>query len=67
MDCKLKIKECREARGMTQRQLSERLGIARSSVAKWELGMANPSADKIPVLASILCVSVGALYGMEPP
>lgn len=64
---RLKIRECREAAGMTQRQLAAKLGVAHPSVCKWELGLQFPSADKIPLIADALRCSIDALYGREPP
>ena len=33
----------------------------------WEVGMARPSAEKLPLLADLLRCSIDALYGREFP
>jgi transcriptional regulator with XRE-family HTH domain len=37
----------------TQRAVAEILGVKESAVSKWELGMAKPRADKLPILAKL--------------
>jgi len=56
------IKQKREALNITQKQLADRLGVERSTVAKWEAGAAFPSAAKLPKLAEVLGCTVGELY-----
>ena len=56
------IKQKREDAGLTQNQLSERLSIDRSTVAKWETGEAFPRADKLPQLAEILDCKIDDLF-----
>lgn len=60
-----KIREHREKNNMTQEQLSSRLNIDRSSVAKWETGEAMPRSDKLPELARIFNCSIDDLFGSE--
>ena len=40
-----KIKHLREQQGLTQAELSKRLGITRSSVNAWEMGISVPSTQ----------------------
>lgn len=40
------IKAHREARGMTQQQLAERLYITRQAVSRWEIGETTPGIDR---------------------
>ena len=46
----MRIKERREALGLTRTQLGDRLGVSKVAVRKWELGLAMPNADKLPAL-----------------
>lgn len=57
------IKLIREQNNLTQEKLASRLGVDRSTVAKWETGEALPRAGKLPELARILGCSVDDLLG----
>lgn len=63
----MRIKERREALGLTRVQVADRMGVSKVAVRKWETGMAMPNADKLPVLADLLGCTIDALYGREPP
>ena len=56
-----RIKTLREQVGYTQTQLAKRLGITRSSVNAWELGISVPSTQYIVELAHIFNVSTDYL------
>lgn len=56
------IKQKREALNITQKQLADRVGVERSTVAKWEAGAAFPAASKLPKLAEVLGCTVGDLF-----
>lgn len=56
------IKTYREKRGLSQAAISDALNVSQQAVAKWESGEASPRADKLPALARLLGVSVGALF-----
>lgn len=56
------IKQKREALNITQKQLADRMGVERSTVAKWEAGAAFPAAAKLPKLAEVLGCTVSELY-----
>ena len=60
-----RIKKLREQNNMTQAQLSKRLGITRSSVNAWEMGISVPSTQYIVGLASIFRVSTDYLLGVN--
>ena len=38
----MQIKKLRKEKGMTQAEFSEKLGVARGTVAMWETGKSNP-------------------------
>ena len=46
------LRTLRVARGLTQKELSERTGIAQSDISKLENGSANPSLRTLRRLAS---------------
>lgn len=60
-----RIRFLRERSGMTQTDLSKRLGITRSSVNAWELGISVPSTQYVVELAGIFHVSTDLLLGVE--
>lgn len=60
-----KIKHLREQEGMTQVGLAKQLGITRSSVNAWEMGVSVPSTQYIVELAHIFKVSTDYLLGVD--
>ena len=60
-----KIKFLREQIGFTQSDLAKRLGITRSSVNAWEMGISVPSTQYLVELANIFRVSTDYLLGMK--
>lgn len=60
-----KIKELRTANNITQSELAARLGITRSSVNAWEMGISIPSTMYIVELAHLFSVSTDYLLGIS--
>lgn len=56
-----KLKEARKQAGLSQEQLSEKLGISRSAVAKWETDKGMPDIDNLKILSQLLGVSIDYL------
>lgn len=61
--CSQAIKELRIKNGMSQKTLSENLGISNRAVSKWENGLSQPSATHIFSLSKIFNVSMDYFYG----
>lgn len=59
------IRAQRKARGLTQEQLSEVLGVTVGAVYKWEAGMSTPELPLIVEMADFFDTSVDALLGYE--
>ena len=57
----MKLKACRKNCGMTQKELSKRLGVNNSAVSKYEGGSVYPPSDKLMQMAEILGVPLEAL------
>lgn len=57
-----KIRELREAKGMTQKELADALGINQSAVARWETGENEPTAFNVRRIADVLGTSPGELF-----
>ncbi len=60
-----RIKYLRDQKGMTQADLAKQLGITRSSVNAWEMGISVPSTQYIVELAGIFKVSTDYLLGVD--
>ena len=60
-----KIKYLREQNGLTQTELARQLGITRSSVNAWEMGISVPSTQYIVELSGIFKVSTDFLLGVD--
>jgi transcriptional regulator with XRE-family HTH domain/DNA-directed RNA polymerase subunit RPC12/RpoP len=59
------IAECRKQKGLTQMQLSEKLGITDKAVSKWERGISMPDASIMLEVCDILGISVNELLSGE--
>lgn len=60
-----RIKSLREQQNITQSDLAKQLGITRSSVNAWEMGISVPSTQYIVELAHIFHVSTDYLLGVN--
>ena len=60
-----KIKMLREKSGMTQAEMSRKLGITRSGVNAWEMGISIPSTQYIVEIALLFGVSTDYLLGLN--
>lgn len=59
-----RIKRCREARGLTQLELAQRLDMKNgSTVANWERGYSSPSVERIAEICGVMRVSADYLLG----
>lgn len=48
-----KLRKYRKKRGFTQKQVSEKLKVSRTTVTKWETGNSYPSINTLKMLARI--------------
>lgn len=60
-----RIKSIREEKGLTQADLAKQLGITRSSVNAWELGISVPSTQYVVELANLFKVSTDYLLCVD--
>lgn len=65
MSFALKLKELRETKGYTQRDLAKRLNVSVSSVGMWESTSQIPTAKKLIEIASLFNVSVDTLLDVS--
>ena len=58
-----KIRELRKEKGLTQKELSERIGVSESTVKKWEQDQVEPNANAIMSLIVFFNVTADYLFG----
>jgi len=51
-----RLKNAREASGMSQKTMATRLGVKSSTIEKWEEGKLDPRANRLQMAASLLNV-----------
>ncbi len=61
-----KIKQYRELRKLSQKELASRIGISNSRLSNWEKGENRPDVDALKELCRVLNVSPSVLLDMEP-
>jgi transcriptional regulator with XRE-family HTH domain len=57
----MRLKQLREARGLTQEKLAKKAGISRAYLARLETGRHDPHLSRLRKLAKVLGVKVGRL------
>ena len=57
------IKVCRKCKGLTQRELAEKMGCTQTDVSRWESGSVQPSPPTLEKLAEVLECPVDWLAG----
>ena len=60
--CPESLRRLRVEQGLSQKMLSENLGISNRAVSKWENGLSSPSAKHIHSLAKLFGVSMDYFY-----
>ena len=64
-----RVREARDAKGLSQGQLAQRIGMTRASVANLEAGRQDMNISRLAVIAQVLGLDLGALIRPEdlPP
>ena len=60
----IKLKHLRKGRGLTQQQLSEKVGLSRCTLSNYEVGRRSPHLNELRLLASFFGVNIG-YFGVE--
>ncbi len=58
-----RIKDLREAKGLTQEQLAQLLGVTQGTIAHWESGARTPTLMNMVKIADVLGVSLDEVLG----
>ena len=59
------IHELRKKQNLSQEQLAEKVGVARQTISKWELGETTPDIKQAQMLSQIFNVSLDGLLGND--
>ncbi len=62
---KLRLKDLREEKGVSQQQLANALNISQGSVGNWESGIREPNFETVKKIADYFGVSTDYLLGRE--
>lgn len=57
------IYKLRKEKGMSQRELAEKVMVTRQAVSRWETGDTVPSTDTLKLLSKVFNVSINTLLG----
>ena len=60
-----KIRQQRREIGITQENLSEKMGVSLKTIQRWEAGIRSPRMEEINKLADKLQTTTGYLMGLE--
>lgn len=60
-----KIQELRKQQNLSQEQLAEKVGVARQTISKWELGETAPDISQAKELSKALKVSIDELVAND--
>ena len=60
-----KIRQQRREIGITQENLSEKMGVSLKTIQRWESGIRSPRMEEINKLADKLQTTTGYLMGLE--
>jgi transcriptional regulator with XRE-family HTH domain len=55
--------ECRKEKGLSQRELAQKIDSKETTVASWEQGKSLPSIDMLYKLSKFYGKSIGYMYG----
>lgn len=61
MEIGKKITELRKKKGLSQEELAEKIGVARQTISKWELGETSPDLKQAKELSNIFNISLDEL------
>ena len=60
-----RLKELRNSKGLTQKQLAKELNVTDDSIFSWEKGRSQPSIENLIMLCKFFGVTSDYLLGLE--
>ena len=61
------LRRARLEKKLTQQQVADLLGVAKSTYCQYETGASEPNILRLKKLAKILGINIDTLLGIEPP
>lgn len=61
-----RLKDAREAKGLSQNYVAEHLNITRQAISKWENGKSMPDLENLIILSTLYEISLDELLGRTP-
>jgi len=61
----LRLKECRDIRGVSQKALAQTIGVNETTIIRWEKGQTSPTVAQVAKLCSALGCDIGDLMTIE--
>ena len=55
----------RKAKGWSQEDLADKLGVSRQAISKWEVGTSKPDIDNVIKLSKLFEISIDELVNNE--
>ena len=65
VDCSEKLRSLREARGLTQLQVAERIGVSKAMISAYETASKAPSVEVLIRLSRLFSVNVDYLICVD--
>lgn len=56
-----KIAELRKKNNLSQEELAEKVGVARQTISKWEIGDTTPNINQVKIISKIFNISIDEL------
>ena len=60
------LKSLRLMRGLSQKQLGEKLNKSANAISNWEKGTSSPDVDLLETICKVLDITPNQLYGWDP-
>ena len=61
MDFGKKMQELRKKNNLSQEELADKVGVARQTISKWEIGDTTPDINKVKIISKIFNISIDEL------